>query len=198
MLSLKDGKFLVTLARRTIENNLRGEKNPPVPKVRAELRKRCGVFVTLTKRGKLRGCIGHPLPTSPLVEAVMDSAVSSAVRDPRFPPMAPDELPDIQIGVSVLTPPELIKAKDPREYPKHVKVGKHGLIVECAGYAGLLLPQVPIEWGWDAEEFLSQTCMKAGLTPDCWLREDARLSRFSAQIFAEEGPSGPIRERALA
>jgi len=198
LLSLKDGKFLVTLARRTIESYLRGGKNPPVPKVRAKLRERCGVFVTLTKRGKLRGCIGHPLPTSPLIEAVMDSAVSSAVRDPRFPPVALGELPDIQIEVSVLTPPELIKAKDPREYPKHVEVGKHGLIVECAGYAGLLLPQVPIEWGWDAEEFLSQTCMKAGLMPDCWLREDVRLSRFSAQIFAEEGPGGPIRERALA
>lgn len=198
MLSIEDGKFLVMLARRTIESHLRGEKTPPVPKVGAKLRERCGVFVTLTKEGKLRGCIGHPLPTSPLIEAVMDSAVSSAVRDPRFPPVALDELPDIQIEVSVLTPPEFIKVKDSREYPEHVEVGKHGLIVECAGYAGLLLPQVPIEWGWDAEEFLSQTCMKAGLTPDCWLREDTRLSRFSAQIFAEEGPGGPIRERALA
>lgn len=198
MLSPEDGKFLVTLARRTIESYLRGEKNPPVPKVRVKLRERCGVFVTLTKRGKLRGCIGHPIPTSPLIEAVIDSAVSSAVRDPRFPSVALDELPDIQIEVSVLTPPELIKVKDPREYPKHVEVGKHGLIIECAGYTGLLPPQVPIEWGWDAEEFLSQTCMKAGLTPDCWLREDARLSRFSAQIFAEESPGGPVRERALA
>jgi hypothetical protein len=197
LLSPEDGKFLVKLARRTIESHFRGEK-PSVPKVEAKLRERCGVFVTLTKRGKLRGCIGHPLPTSPLIEAVMDSAVSSAVRDPRFPPVAPDELQGIQIEVSVLTPPELIKVKDPREYPKHVEVGKHGLIVECAGCAGLLLPQVPIEWGWDAEEFLSQTCMKAGLTPDCWLREDARLSRFSAQIFAEEGPGGPVKERALA
>ena len=198
MLSLEDGKFLVKLARRTIEDYLRSGKKPPVPRVGAKLRERCGVFVTLMKHGELRGCIGHPLPTSPLIEAVMDSAVSSATGDPRFLPVGLDELRDVQIEVSVLTPPELIKVENSREYPKHVEVGKHGLIVECAGHAGLLLPQVPIEQGWGVEEFLSHTCMKAGLMPDCWLREDARLSRFSAQIFAEEGPCGPIRERALA
>lgn len=198
MLSLEDGKFLVKLARRTIEDYLRSGKKPPVPKVGAKLREHCGVFVTLMKHGELRGCIGHPLPTSPLIEAVIDSAVSSATGDPRFLPIGPDELRDIQIEVSVLTPPKLIKVENPREYPKHVEVGKHGLIIECAGHAGLLLPQVPIEQGWGVEEFLTHTCMKAGLMPDCWLREDARLSRFSAQIFAEEGPCGSIRERALA
>lgn len=197
MLSLEEGRLLVKLARRTIEGYLRTGKKPPVSKVGAKLRERCGVFVTLTKHGELRGCIGHPLPTLPLIEAVADSAVSSAVHDPRFSPVTQDELLDIQVEVSVLTPPELIKVKDPREYPKHVEVGKHGLIVECAGRAGLLLPQVPVEWGWDIKEFLSQTCMKAGLMPDCWLREDTRISRFSAQIFAEEGPGGQIREVQL-
>jgi len=194
LLSLEEGKLLVRLARRTIENYLRTGKKPPVPKVGTKLRERCGIFVTLTKHGELRGCIGHPLPTLPLIEAVIDSAVSSAVNDPRFLPVTYDELPDIKIEVSVLTPPELIKVKDPRDYLKHVEVGKHGLIVECAGRAGLLLPQVPVEWGWDVEEFLSQTCMKAGLMPDRWLREDTRISRFSAQIFAEESPGGRIRE----
>ena len=193
MLSLEEGKLLVKLARRTIEDYVRTGKKPPVPKVGAKLRERRGVFVTLTKHGELRGCIGHPLPTLPLIEAVVDSAVSSAIHDPRFLPMTQDELPDVQIEVSVLTPPELIKVKDPRDYLKHVEVGKHGLIVECAGCAGLLLPQVPTEWGWDVEEFLSQTCMKAGLMPDYWLREDTRISRFSAQIFAEESPGGKIK-----
>lgn len=197
MLSLEEGKLLVKLARRTIEDYVRTGKKPPVPKVGAKLRERRGVFVTLTKHGELRGCIGHPLPTLPLIEAVVDSAVSSAVHDPRFLPVTPDELPDIRIEVSVLTPPELIKVENPRDYPKHVEVGKHGLIVECAGCAGLLLPQVPIEWGWDAEEFLSQTCIKAGLMPDYWLRKDARISRFSAQIFAEESPGGQIKEVQL-
>jgi len=197
LLSLEEGKLLVKLARRTIENYLRTGKKPPVPKAGAKLRERCGVFVTLTKHDELRGCIGHPLPTLPLIEAVIDSAVSSAVQDPRFLLVTHGELPDIRIEVSVLTPPELIKVKDPRDYLKHVEVGKHGLIVECAGRAGLLLPQVPVEWGWDVEEFLSQTCMKAGLMPDCWLREDVRISRFSAQIFAEESPGGQIREVQL-
>lgn len=197
MLTLEEGKLLVTLARQTIETYLRSGKKPPAPEGPAKLRKPYGVFVTLTKRGELRGCIGHPMPTMPLVEAVIDSAVSSAVGDPRFPPVTFDELPEVQIEVSVLTPPEPIKVKNPRDYLKHIEIGKHGLIIECAGRAGLLLPQVPIEWGWDVEEFLSQTCMKAGLMPDCWLRKDVRISRFSAQIFTEQGPGGPIKERAL-
>jgi uncharacterized protein (TIGR00296 family) len=197
LLSLEEGKLLVKLARRTIEDYVRTEKKPPAPKVGVKLRERRGVFVTLTKHGELRGCIGHPLPTLPLIEAVVDSAVSAAVQDPRFLPVTQDELPDIRIEVSVLTPPELIKVKDPRDYLKHVEVGKHGLIVECAGCAGLLLPQVPTEWGWDVEEFLSQTCMKAGLMPDYWLREDTRISKFSAQIFAEESSGGQIKEVQL-
>jgi hypothetical protein len=133
----------------------------------------------------------------PLVEAVMDSAISSATADPRFPNVTLDELPEIEIEVSVLTPPEVIEVESPREYPKHVQIGKHGLIVEYGPYKGLLLPQVPVEWKWDVKEFLSQTCMKAGLTPDSWLREDVRISRFSAQVFAESGPRGPVKERAL-
>jgi uncharacterized protein (TIGR00296 family) len=194
LLSLKEGTLLVTLARRTIESYLETGKKPPVPRVASKLREKCGVFVTLTKRGELRGCIGQPLPAMPLIDAVIDSAVSSAVCDPRFPPVTKDELPDIKIEISVLTPPEVITVKDPREYPKHVAVGKHGLIMECSGFAGLLLPQVPVDYGWDVEEFLSNTCMKAGLMPDCWLRGDACISRFSAQIFAEKKPGGQIVE----
>jgi hypothetical protein len=197
LLFLEEGKLLVTLARRTIESYLETGKKPPVPKVVAKLREKCGVFVTLTKRGELRGCIGYPLPALPLIEAVMDAAVSSAVHDPRFSAVAQNELPDTQVEISVLTPPEIIKVKDPCEYPKHVEVGKHGLIVECSGFAGLLLPQVPVDCGWDVEEFLSNTCMKAGLMPDCWLRGDACISRFSAQIFAEKVPGGKIIEVPL-
>jgi hypothetical protein len=197
LLTLEDGKFLVKLARRVIETYLcSGEELPP-PKVAAKLRERCGVFVTLTRRGELRGCIGHPLPRLPLVEAIIDSAISSATRDPRFPPVTSEELPELIVEISVLTPPETIRVKDPREYPKHVKLGKHGLVVELAGCAGLLLPQVPLEWGWDVEEFLSHTCMKAGLTPDSWLRKDVRISRFSAQVFREKGPCGEVEEREL-
>jgi len=97
----------------------------------------------------------------------------------------------------VLSKPEVIEVKSPREYPKHITVGRDGLIIEWSGYAGLLLPQVPVEWGWDTEEFLSHTCMKAGLTPDYWLREGVRISKFSAQVFKERKPCGEIEERAL-
>jgi len=197
MLTLEEGKLLVKLARRTIETYLREGRKPQAPKVPAKLRERRGVFVTLNKGGELRGCIGHPLPQMPLIDAVIDSAISSATRDPRFPSITPEEFPEVEIEVSVLSKPEVIKVKSPREYPKHITVGRDGLIIEWSGYAGLLLPQVPVEWGWDIEEFLAHTCMKAGLMPDYWLREGVRISKFSAQVFKERKPCGEIEERAL-
>jgi len=198
VLTLEEGKLLVKLARETIETYLREGRKPRVPKVPAKLRERRGVFVTLNKGGELRGCIGHPLPTTPLVDAVIDSAISSATRDPRFPPVAPEELPTLEVEVSVLSKPEPIEVKSPREYPKHVVIGRDGLIIEWSGYAGLLLPQVPVEWGWDAEEFLSHACMKAGLTPDYWLREGVRISKFSAQAFRQRKPGGKVEGRKMA
>jgi hypothetical protein len=133
----------------------------------------------------------------PLVEAVIDSAISSATRDPRFPSVRLEELPELGVEVSVLTKPEKIEVKSPRDYPKSIVIGRDGLIVEWSGYAGLLLPQVPVEWGWDAEEFLSQACMKAGLMPDYWLRKDVRISKFSAQVFREKSPGGEVEGREL-
>ncbi len=198
MLTLEEGKLLVKLARETIETYLREGRKPRVSKVPAKLRERRGVFVTLNKGGELRGCIGHPLPTTPLIDAVIDSAISSATRDPRFPPVAPEELPTLEVEVSVLSKPEPIEVKSPREYPKHVVIGRDGLIIEWSGYAGLLLPQVPVEWGWDAEEFLSHACMKAGLTPDYWLREGVCISKFSAQAFRQRKPGGKVEGRKMA
>jgi len=198
VLTLDEGKLLVKLARKTIETYLREDRKPQVPKVPAKLREHRGVFVTLNKEGELRGCIGHPLPTTPLVDAVIDSAISSATRDPRFPPVTPEELPALEVEVSVLSKPEPIKVKSPREYPKHIVIGRDGLIIEWSGYAGLLLPQVPVEWGWDAEEFLSHACMKAGLMPDHWLHEGVYISKFSAQVFKERRPGGEVEERKMA
>ncbi len=195
MLTLEEGKFLVRLARQTVEGYLRTGKETPAPAVAPKLRERSGVFVTLTKHGELRGCIGHPLPRLPLVEAVVDSAISSATSDPRFPPMTPEELPEIKVEVSVLSAPEVIKVKNPRDYPKNIVPGRDGLIVEWSGYSGLLLPQVATEYGLGSEEFLSHTCTKAGLMPDHWLRKDVRISKFSAQIFSEKRPGGEVEER---
>ena len=102
----------------------------------------------------------------------------------------------MQIEVSVLTPPEPIEGP-PHERPKKIKVGRDGLIVKKGIYSGLLLPQVPIEWGWDEEEFLSETCWKAGLPPDCWLDGDTEVYRFTAEIFEEEHPNGPVKRKPL-
>ncbi len=197
MLSLEEGTLLVKTARRTIETYLQESKPPPAPEVTPKLKEPHGVFVTLTKHNELRGCIGHPMPTMPLIDAVISSAVSSAIRDPRFSPVKLDELSEVEVEVSVLSKPELLKIKNPCDYPNSIVIGRDGLIVEREGYAGLLLPQVPVEWGWDAEEFLSHACMKAGLTPDAWLDKNTRIQKFSAQVFREKKPGGEVEERRL-
>lgn len=125
----------------------------------------------------LRGCIGFPYPVKPLAEAVQEAAVGAALQDPRFPPLRAEELSALEIEISVLTPPKSLE-------PSQVKVGVHGLIVSRGGRSGLLLPQVAMEYGWDAPTFLAQTCLKAGLPKDAW-RKDAELSAFEAQVFSE-------------
>ncbi|MBP5475806.1 MAG: TIGR00296 family protein, partial [Methanomicrobium sp.] len=130
-----------------------------------------GVFVTLTEEGELRGCIGYPYPVLPLGEALHDAAVSAAVRDPRFMPVRENELAAIEFEVTILTPPELLTCSA-AERPKNIEVGRHGLIIKDRGMSGLLLPQVATEYGWDAEEFLMHTCIKAGTDRDAWKRDD--------------------------
>jgi uncharacterized protein (TIGR00296 family) len=201
-LSQKDGEFLVNLARGAVEEYLKTRRRLPVPKgVPEELEQPCGVFVTINsmERGEkeLRGCIGLPYPTDPLVEAVIQSAISSATEDPRFCPLSSSELDKVVFEVSVLTPPQRIEAKKAKEYPTKIKVGEDGLIVEKGMYKGLLLPQVPVEWGWNEEEFLCQCCAKAGLPSDNWLLEGTRLYRFQAIIFEEETPKGMVKRKAL-
>lgn len=195
-LTLEEGRFLVRLARQSIEASLRGEE-PRVPEVGGGLKEKRGVFVTLTEGEELRGCIGFPLPFLPLVEATVKAALSAAFEDPRFPPLRREEMGRVLVEVSVLSEPEVIRVKDPRDYPKAVRIGEHGLIVEGLGTSGLLLPQVAVEWKWDAEEFLSQCCMKAGLPPDMWLTKEVRISRFTAQVFSELSPGGEVVERKL-
>ncbi|MEM2878147.1 MAG: TIGR00296 family protein [Candidatus Hadarchaeales archaeon] len=197
LLTLEEGTTLVKVARNAIKTYLeRGTVTRP-PKVSGKLKERRGVFVTLTSGGELRGCIGYPIPHLPLIEAIIDAAISSATRDPRFPPVTKDEIDEIEIEVSVLTDPSPIKVKHPSEYPKSIVIGRDGLIVELGAYAGLLLPQVAVELGWDAEEFLSQACMKAGLPPDAWFEKGIKISRFTAQIFSEKEPNGEVFEKKL-
>jgi uncharacterized protein (TIGR00296 family) len=201
-LTQQEGEFLLKLARNTVKTYLTEGRTLKPPKDSPEkLFAECGVFVTIntqhdTER-ELRGCIGYPYPTSPLVEAVIDSAINASTQDPRFEPMTSDELDHVVFEVSVLTPPEKVETDDPKEYIKHIKVGEDGLIIERGYRKGLLLPQVPIEWGWQEEEFLCQCCMKAGLPPDSWLTKDVKIYKFRAIIFDEETPNGNIKRLNL-
>jgi len=202
-LSDEEGKFLITLARNAVETYLdTGKILEPPENTPKKLFENCGVFVTINTvtRGnhELRGCIGYPYPTNPLVEAVVDAAISAATRDPRFEPVEKKELDSVVFEVSVLTPSELVKAEKPEEYLKKIKVGEHGLIIEKGFYKGLLLPQVPGEWGWCEEEFLCQCCVKAGLPPDSWLTKGTKIYRFTAIVFEEEKPHGEVNRKSLS
>ncbi len=198
----EEGIYLVGLARRAIVEYLTGRDRIAVPADAPKgLAAKRGVFVTLnrlTENGReLRGCIGFPYPILPLSDAVIQSAIEAAIGDPRFPPVAPREMRQIAIEVSVLTEPREVVVSDRGELPEQIELGADGLIVERGHRKGLLLPQVPVEWGWDAEEFLCHCCLKAGLTPDVWLLDGTKIHKFQALVFEEESPEGPVRRRYL-
>ncbi len=186
MLTEEEGKEGLKLARAAIEKylseNIKIKDGEDLPVIFEEKR---GVFVTLNKYGDLRGCIGYPYPIFKLKEAIIDAAISAAVNDPRFPSVTKEEIGDIVIEITILTTPQVLKTK-PKDLPKQVEIGRHGLIVKRGIYQGLLLPQVATEYNWSAEEFLCQTCWKAGLPQDAWLEEDTEVSTFEGQIFKEE------------
>ncbi|MFX0169234.1 MAG: TIGR00296 family protein [Candidatus Hodarchaeota archaeon] len=208
LLTLQEGTILTKFARKSIEDSIRKHKVPKIPasdsKVLSENR---GVFVTLKTQHPrdLRGCIGflQPSPNSkqsplPLLQATQQAALSSAFKDPRFPPVQETELDTILVEVSVLTIPEELDVENRLELPNHIVVGKHGLIIEGKGWhRGLLLPQVAPEQGWNAEEFLKGCCQKAGLGVSCYMDPDVRVFTFQAQIFAEEHVRGKIVERTF-
>ena len=203
MITLTDeeGIFLVRLARRAVSEYLtkRVLITPP-DDTPSRLYEKRGVFVTIKSypSNELRGCIGFPEPIFPLVEATIKAALSSALEDPRFPPLSRSELNHVVFEVSALTPPQLIKVSSPTEYPSQIKVGRDGLIVEKGLFKGLLLPQVAVEYNWNEEEFLSQCCIKALLPPDAWLDPDTKVYKFQAEIFEEEKPEGPIKRKTLS
>lgn len=185
-LAEEEGKKGLQLAREAIEqylsDSMKMKQKNGLPVSFEEER---GVFVTLNKYGTLRGCIGYPYPVFKLKDAIIDAAISAAVNDPRFPAVTEEELTDITIELTVLTVPLVLK-EQPKELPKHIEIGKHGLIVKKGLYQGLLLPQVATEHNWSSEEFLCESCWKAGLPQDAWLDEDTEVSIFEGQIFKEE------------
>ena len=185
-LNEKDGQYLINLAREAIEIYLDKQIKIDVPsECPKHLKENLGVFVTLNKNQNLRGCIGYPEPVMPLIQATINAAISAAVFDYRFPKLRSDELEDIQIELTVLTKPELIDTPK-EEYLDNIIIGEDGLIVEMGFSRGLLLPQVATENNMNAEEFLSHTCLKAGLSPNTWIEDDIKLYKFQGQIFHEK------------
>lgn len=181
-LNERQQRRLLEVARETIETYVRTRRVLPVEESDPALLRPGAAFVTLRIGGMLRGCIGSLEAKTPLIETVRDRAISAAVEDPRFPPVSLDELPDLEIEVSVLSP--LRRAADWRE----VELGKHGVIVEQEGRRGVFLPQVAEETGWDLETFLSHLCRdKAGLPADAWKR-GATLYLFTVQAFSSPAP----------
>ncbi|HUI41866.1 MAG TPA: AmmeMemoRadiSam system protein A [Terriglobia bacterium] len=172
-----DERTLLGVARRALESAVEGRALSEFHGFARALREKAGAFVTLRRQGSLRGCIGQVEPREPLVQTVAQCAVAAALRDPRFPPVDPLELAAVTIEISVLSP--LLDI-----LPEQIEIGRHGLLVSRGSRRGLLLPQVAEEWGWDAERFLEETCLKAGLAPDEW-RRGARLQAFTTQVFAE-------------
>ena len=177
MLEPNERRALLQLARLAIAARLEGRPFDP-PAAVGGLARRTGAFVTLRHHNRLRGCLGSVEHDTPLVEVVARCAGDAATRDPRFPSLPLEELPEVLLEISVLGPAE------PVGDPAEVEVGRHGLIVEQGTHRGLLLPQVPTEWGWGRETFMSQTCVKAGLAADAW-RTGATLFRFEAEVFGE-------------
>ncbi len=179
-LNIEEMKFFLKLAEGTVKMAVTGEimgEPENIPKIGQEKR---GAFVTLTKNGNLRGCIGYILPVKSLYETIIDVGTSATLRDPRFPAVTEKELKNIDVEVSVLTVPEKIND------PMIIEVGKHGIIMKRGFHQGLLLPQVATEYNWDRETFLEHTCMKAGLPRNAWKDSSTEISIFSAQVFNRE------------
>jgi hypothetical protein len=170
---------LLALARTAIEQHLETGQVPDYETEDPALSRRSGAFVTLKKGGELRGCIGHTWADQPLFQAVQHLAVAAATEDPRFPPLTSDELEELTVEISVLSPSRRVTDVE------RIEMGSHGLRIYKDGRQGLLLPQVPVEQGWDRDEFLEQVCQKAGLPGGCW-QEGASIYAFTAVVFGEE------------
>ncbi len=179
-LNTEEQEFLLTLAEDVVNACVKGDPIPKPENIPAICNEKRGAFVTIEKNHQLRGCIGYILPYYPLYETVIEVAQSAALKDPRFNPVTPKELKDLEIEISVLTVPEKI------DDPSIIEVGKHGIIMKRGYYQGLLLPQVATEYGWDRVTFLEHTCQKAGLPRNAWKDKDTEISIFSAQVFNRE------------
>jgi len=197
-ISEKDGQILVKTARMVVTDYLKnGSKTELGKKFQEDFSFHSGVFVTLNNPLGLRGCIGYPLPDKKLFNALEEAAISAATEDPRFPPVKFEELDSITFEVTVLTPPTKIEVNDSQDYLSKIKIGQDGLIVKYGYNSGLLLPQVPVEYGWNEKEFLEYTCEKAGLPKEYWQKKDVKILKFEGIVFKEKDPNGEIIQEKL-
>ena len=180
MLTGDEKRELLRVARNAVECAVEGVPMTLPAESSAGLQSSGGAFVTLRLHHSLRGCIGYILSELPLVESVADAARKAAMEDPRFRPLSRQELPEITLEVSVLSPPRRVAS------PEDIIVGQDGLILEIGKRRGLLLPQVAEEYGWSREEFLEAVCEKAGVAAGSWRLHGAALSAFRAEVFHEE------------
>ena len=193
-----DGNILVKTARLVVTEYLKnGVKLKLEKKFKDNFSFKSGVFVTLSNALGLRGCIGYPLSEQPLFSALENAAISAAIEDPRFSPIKYKELDSITFEVTVLTPPKKIVVSKPEEYLSKIKIGRDGLIIKYGFNSGLLLPQVPIEYGWKVQEFLEHTCEKAGLPKNYWRNSETEIQKFEGIVFKEENPNGTVIREIL-
>jgi AmmeMemoRadiSam system protein A len=175
----KEKTTLLDIAKSAIEAKINHREMPEIKIDSETLKSKRGAFVTLKKQGHLRGCIGYLKAYKPLWETVQEMAVAAAFHDPRFPSLKKDEVKNLTFEISVLS--SFKRIKDIHE----IEVGKHGLYMVNGFRSGLLLPQVAIEYGWDRETFLKETCYKAGLPLDAWMDESTEIYIFSADYFGD-------------
>ena len=188
-LNNEERRFLLRLARASLEASVRGQALEVPAEIPPRLREKGGAFVSLHKKNHLRGCVGYVQAAKPLYQTVQEIAAAAALHDPRFEPVRPEELADVEIEVSVLTPCRLAR-------PEEIEVGVDGLMITLERARGLLLPQVAVEHQWSRERFLEETCRKAGLPPDAW-RRGARIETFQAEVFDERSLTAEQLSRSL-
>tara|TARA_Y100000590_G_scaffold117906_1_gene134931 strand:- start:717 stop:1325 length:609 start_codon:yes stop_codon:yes gene_type:complete len=191
-ISDEDGKTLVKMARTVVTEYLTNNIKILNEDFKEKFSFSAGVFVTINDKSGLRGCIGFPLAVKKLSNALTDAAISASTEDPRFPSITQNELNDLVFEVTVLSDTKEISADSPDEIIQEIKIGRDGLIIENEFQSGLLLPQVPVEYNWNIEDFLKHTCHKAGLPSDSWKDKTTKISKFQGVIFRELLPNGEI------
>lgn len=177
-LSTTEQNLLLKIARESIINYVSKGSKTPIEECCESLLAKQGCFVTIKHKGRLRGCLGQFTSDKPLCQLIQEMAIAAATRDPRFYPMENEDLQNFELEISVLSPLQKIESIE------EIEVGKHGLYIEKNFYRGVLLPQVAVEYAWDKDTFLAQTCLKAGLDKDAW-KEDADIFIFTAQVFGD-------------